>query len=179
MNFSTPLVEHAATMSKTWHEGQVDKAGQPYWAHPARVARNLQSWPGFEVLSHEDKERAVCTAYLHDVLEDCDVSRVELLDNGFGIRIMHPVFLLTKDENFTTIENYCAEIRGNKIARVVKLADVSDNCNLQRQALLREQGYVLDEEKYPKVLALLKSSFEEQEWFERVIELPINFCTSS
>ena len=172
MTFSTPLVEHAATLSKTWHEGQVDKAGQPYWTHPARVARNLQSWPGFDELSDEDKERALCTAYLHDVLEDCEVSRVELLDNGFGMGIMHPVYLLTKDENFTTIENYCSQIMGNKIARAVKLADLSDNCNMNRQALFRVQGYVIDEEKYPKVKALLKPSEAEEEWFEKIIVTP-------
>ena len=170
MNFTTPLVEHAAQMSKTWHEGQVDKAGQAYWTHPARVAQNFQSWPGFPELSDKDKERALCAAYLHDVLEDCDVSRVEFLDNGFDMGIMHPVYLLTKDESFTTIENYCQNIRGNKIARAVKLADLSDNCNLQRQALLREQGYVIDEEKYPKVIALLKQSEAEEEWFQMVIE---------
>ena len=168
--FTTELIEHAAAMSKSWHEGQVDKAGQPYWTHPARVAKNLQSWPGFEELSDDDKERALCTAYLHDVLEDCDVSRVELLDNGFGMGIMHPVFLLTKDEKFTTIENYCSNIRGNKIARAVKLSDLGDNCNLHRQALLREQGYVIDEEKYPKVKALLKPSEAEEKWFAKVIQ---------
>jgi GTP diphosphokinase / guanosine-3',5'-bis(diphosphate) 3'-diphosphatase len=167
--FTSELVEHAAKMSKTWHEGQVDKAGQPYWTHPARVAQNLQSWPGFAELSHKDKERALCTAYLHDVLEDCDVSRVVLLDNGFDMGIMHPVYLLTKDDSFTTIENYCENLRGNKIARAVKLADLSDNCNLQRQALLREQGYVIDEEKYPRVKALLKPSEAEEEWFQETI----------
>ena len=166
--FTTELVEHDVAMSKTWHEGQVDKAGQPYWTHPARVAQNLRSWPGFDELSDEDKERALCAAYLHDVLEDCEVSRVELLDNGFGMGIMHPVYLLTKEENFTTIENYCFKIRANKIARAVKLADLSDNCNLQRQALLREQGFVIDEEKYPKVMALLKPSEVEEEWFELI-----------
>lgn len=168
--FKTDLTEHAAKMSKIWHEGQVDKAGKPYWTHPARVAKNVQSWPGFDALSDKDKERAVCTAYLHDVFEDCDVSRVELLDNGFDMGIMHPVFLLTKDENFTTIEDYCQNIRGNRIARAVKLADLSDNCNLQRQALLQEQDYVIDEEKYPKVKALLKPSEAEEEWFSKVIQ---------
>lgn len=173
MNFTTPLVEHAAKMSKIWHEGQVDKAGQPYWTHPSRVAQNLQSWPGFAELSDKDKERALCTAYLHDVLEDCDVSRVELLDNGFEMGIMHPVYLLTKDESFSTIENYCQNIRENKIARAVKLADLSDNCNVQRQALLREQGYVIDEEKYPKVKALLKPSGAEDEWFQKTISIKV------
>ena len=173
MNFTTPLTEHAAQMSKIWHEGQVDKAGQPYWTHPARVAKNLQSWPGFDALSDKDKERAVCTAYLHDVLEDCVVSRVELLDNGFDMGIMHPVYLLTKDENFTTIEDYCQNIRGNKIARAVKLADLSDNCNHQRQALLGEQGFVINEEKYPKVKALLRPSKAEDEWFATTIKVEV------
>lgn len=171
MNFTTPLVDHAAQMSKTWHEGQVDKAGQPYWTHPARVAKNLQSWPSFAELSDKDKERALCTAYLHDVLEDCDVDIAELVFHGFGLGITHPVSLLTKDKNFTTIENYCQNIRTNTIARAVKLADLSDNCNLQRQALLREQGYVIDEAKYPKVKALLRPSGAEDEWFEAVISL--------
>ena len=85
--------------------------------------------------------------------------------------IMHPVYLLTKDENFTTIENYCSQIMGNKIARAVKLADLSDNCNMNRQALLTEHGYVIDEEKYPKVKGLLKPSRAEDEWFERTIQL--------
>ena len=167
--FTSELVEHAALMSKTWHEGQVDKAGQPYWTHPMRVANNLRSWPGFDEFDDKEKERALCTAYLHDVLEDCDISRIELLNNGFDLSIMHPVWLLTKDENFTTIEDYCENLRGNRIARAVKLADLSDNCNLQRQALLREQGYVIDEEKYPKVKALLRPSEAEEEWFTLMV----------
>lgn len=171
MNFTTPLTEHAAKMSKIWHEGQVDKAGQAYWTHPARVAKNLQSWPGFEEFNDDEKERAICTAYLHDVLEDCNMQRAELLNYGFDLGIIHPVWLLTKDENFTTIEEYCENIRGHRIARAVKLADLSDNCNIQRQALLREQGYVIDEEKYPKVKALLRPSEAEEEWFGRVIQV--------
>lgn len=174
MNFTSPLVELAATMSKTWHEGQVDKADQPYWTHPARVAENLQSWPGFVDFTEEEKERAVCSAYLHDVLEDCDITPAHLLDEGFGLGIIHPVSLLTKDASFSTIENYCANIRGNKIARAVKLADLSDNCNIQRQELLRSQGYVIDEEKYPKVKALLKPSEAEEEWFTLMVTVDID-----
>jgi hypothetical protein len=138
-----------------------------------RVANNLRSWPGFDELNDKDKERALCTAYLHDVQEDCDISRIELLNNGFDMGIMHPVYLLTKDESFTTIENYCQNIRANKIARAVKLAGLSDNCNLQRQALLRERGSVIDEEKYPKVKELLEPSQLEDSWFSEMICIPV------
>ena len=68
-----------------------------------------------------------------------------------------------------------AKIRGIVFASAVKLAELSVNCNLQRQALLREQGYVIDEEKYPKVKALLKPSEAEEKWFEGTINQIVEF----
>ena len=110
------MIEIAAQLSKQWHEGQVDKAGKPYWTHPARVAKNVQTWPGF-----------------------------------------------------TDIEAYCARIHEHPLARAVKLADLSDNCNPQRQAELRAQGVQIDENKYPKVLSLLKPNLQEIAWFQVLI----------
>ena len=82
---------------------------------------------------------------------------------------MHPDYILTKDESFTAIENYCSKIRVDKITRAVKLADLSDNRNLQCQALLKEQGHVIVEEEYPRVKSLLKASVEEEQWFSSAI----------
>lgn len=163
------MIETAAQLSKQWHEGQVDKAGKPYWTHPARVARNVQTWPGYAELSEAYKESVICAAYLHDVLEDCDVSPEELREFGFSDDTITAVLLLGKNHDYTTIEEYCERISGSPLARAVKLADLSDNCNLQRQAELRAQGVEIDEAKYPKVLSLLKPNLQEIAWFQVVI----------
>jgi hypothetical protein len=79
------------------------------------------------------------------------------------------VRLLSKNHDFTDIEAYCARINEHPLARAVKLADLSDNRNLQRQAELRAQGIEIDESKYPKVLSLLKPNLQEIAWFQVVI----------
>jgi (p)ppGpp synthase/HD superfamily hydrolase len=163
------MIETAAELSKTWHEGQVDKAGKPYWTHPARVAKNVTTWPGFSKLSEAEQQSVTCAAYLHDVIEDCDVTAEQLRDHGFSEDTINAVLLLSKNHDFTNIETYCARINEHPLARAVKMADLSDNCNLQRQAELRAQGAHIDETKYPKVLSLLKPNLQEIAWFQVVI----------
>jgi (p)ppGpp synthase/HD superfamily hydrolase len=165
------MINTAEQLSKQWHEGQVDKAGKPYFTHPARVAKNVQTWPGFTQLSTADQESLTCAAYLHDVIEDCDVTAVQLREHGFSEDTIDAVLLLSKNNDFTTIEAYCARIALNPLARAVKLADLSDNCNLRRQAELRAQGIEVDEAKYPKVLSLLKPTLQEIAWFQVVIRI--------
>lgn len=163
------MIETAAQLSKQWHEGQVDKAGKPYWTHPARVARNVQTSPGFLGLNEKDQEIAICVAYLHDVMEDCGVSAPDLIKEGFSMATVHPVWLLSKNHGSKTIEDYCFRVRTNRIARIVKLADLSDNCNKKREADLRALGVTIDETKYPKVLRMLHPSPKEQAWFDESI----------
>jgi (p)ppGpp synthase/HD superfamily hydrolase len=56
----------AEDIARRAHAGQVDKAGLDYITHPARVAAGVRL--------HGGKNEAVAAAWLHDVLEDCDVS---------------------------------------------------------------------------------------------------------
>lgn len=49
------------------HRGQVDKAGQPYITHPARVAARVAG-----------DENAVAAAWLHDVVEDTGLTLADL-----------------------------------------------------------------------------------------------------
>ena len=53
------LAARAETLARAAHAGQVDKAGAPYAAHPARVAAAVAGDP-----------LAEATAWLHDVVED-------------------------------------------------------------------------------------------------------------
>jgi (p)ppGpp synthase/HD superfamily hydrolase len=167
------MIEKASRLSRQWHEGQLDKAGKDYWAHPARVAANLQTLPDFFELSEAHQESATCAAYLHDVIEDCNVTPEELRNHGFSEDTIAAVLLVSKNHSYTGIEDYCVRISGHPIARAVKLADLSDNCNLQRQAELRTLGIAVDETKYPRVLAMLNPNEQEISWFQATIRIPV------
>ena len=70
------------------HRGQTDKAGQPYILHPLRVLNNL----GLNApLEHQ------MAALLHDVMEDCGVTRQMLKDQGFPEAVIVAVEHLTKN----------------------------------------------------------------------------------
>ena len=65
MAYSTD-VERAKALALRAHAGQVDRAGEPYAGHPARVAARVRT----------DEARVV--AWLHDVVEDTDVTLAEI-----------------------------------------------------------------------------------------------------
>jgi (p)ppGpp synthase/HD superfamily hydrolase len=75
------------------------------------------------------KEQRIA-AVLHDVVEDCDVS-LEKIEQMFGPIIASAVDALTRREGEHYME-FIERVRGNDIARVVKLADVRDNLDLSR-----------------------------------------------
>ena len=81
--------ELAFQIAKKAHSKQVDKAGKDYILHPMKVASYMDT----------DTEKAV--AYLHDVLEDTNVTEDELR-NMFPNKIVDTVIILThrKDESY-------------------------------------------------------------------------------
>lgn len=63
-------INRAYTVARDAHEGQVRKSGEPYISHPIAVAGIVNEMR----LDH----LSIIGALLHDVLEDCDVTRAEL-----------------------------------------------------------------------------------------------------
>lgn len=114
------MVQHgvAAALASIAHRGQVDKIGAAYIDHPARVAERFD-WLG-EPVHH-------CAAWLHDVVEDSDITEQDLLDAGILSETVDVVALLTR-RNDVSDGDYYARISANPIARAVKLADIADNC---------------------------------------------------
>lgn len=71
------LIIDAAQFAATAHKGQVRKYnGRPYISHPIRVAGRVATHP-------EASEELVAAAFLHDVVEDCNVG-IGLLQRIFG-----------------------------------------------------------------------------------------------
>ena len=132
------IVETAKELATRAHAGQVDKAGRPYIEHVARVAAAVS-----------DDPEAEAVAWLHDVLEDCDDAfRVEILDR-FSERVYRACCRLDRNRSYDNVEYY-AVIRSNPLALRVKLADIADNADESRLALLDDKTAARLRRKYAK-----------------------------
>ena len=80
-------LEKALEYSRTAHENQFRKSGQPYIIHPILVASIVSSIT--------DDESMAIAALLHDVVEDTDIT-VEDVSELFGTDVAHLVEGLTK-----------------------------------------------------------------------------------
>lgn len=135
------LVERAKALAYRAHAGQVDKAGRPYIEHVARVAASVSDDPDAEAV-----------AWLHDVKEDCQWFSSEV-DKQFPMFILWPVDLL--DRTGTPESFYYSRIKKDPIALRVKLADIADNADESRLALLDDKTADRLRRKYKKALEAL------------------------
>lgn len=112
-------LEKAIQVAAMAHQGQVDKSGEAYILHPLRVMMSCQT----------SDERIV--AMLHDVVEDTEVTLVELAAREFAWHIVDAVDALTRHdgEDYTVFIKRC---KSNALARKVKIADIQDNLSPSR-----------------------------------------------
>ena len=82
-------IDRAAEFAKQAHAGQTRRGGEPYFNHVYRVAQLATQ--------HTADEDIIAVAYLHDTMEDCEVSSAELAER-FGNRVAAMVQELTNDE---------------------------------------------------------------------------------
>lgn len=140
----TPLTKRAAEIAYNAHMGQRDKAGMPYIFHPYHVAEQMKD------------EMTVCAALLHDVAEDTAVT-LEELAKEFPPQVIEALRLLTHDPKDDYMD-YVAKIKGNPIARAVKIEDLKHNSDISRMSKdspLYERALAL-RKKYAAALALLE-----------------------
>ena len=146
MDEQKSLVELAKATAVRAHEGQVDKLGAAYIGHPARVAGHARALGG--------SPEAIAAAWLHDVIEDCEVSAEDLRNSGIPETVIEAVQLLSKRPGQSLVE-YCAKVRGNSLALLVKQADLADNTDLERTSQLDSVTRQRLAEKYRRTRALL------------------------
>lgn len=163
------LIIHAAQRADEWHKGQLRKhTRRPYIEHPARVAARISRHP-------DATEHAVAAAWLHDVMEDCDVTR-ETLSDLFGGKVAGFVVALTNTSKGSSLSREKRKQLDREAlalapyhARLIKLADRADNlrelpadkfaslyCTESRQLLdaLVPTNTALEKELYDAILAL-------------------------
>ena len=127
------MIDKAREMAAEYHAGTVDKYGNCYTEHLARVAGRVREMEYDFVDETSEIEMYVAAAYLHDIIEDTNC-KIDDLKELFPIEVTSAIFRLTRKEGMTYAEyidvildrSGSYELAG-KIARVVKLADLFDH----------------------------------------------------
>lgn len=140
MDYSA-YVPGAKALAHEAHAGQVDKAGEPYINHVARVAAAVS-----------DDPLAECVAWLHDVLEDCPAYAFRVFAQ-FPRAITRPVELLSRG-SFDDADYY-GFICLDPTAFRVKLEDIGDNSDPERLAKLDPKTADRLRRKYAKARKML------------------------
>lgn len=142
-------IERAEAIAHRAHTGQTDKSGLDYIDHPRRVAERAAF-----IAPADLRTECIAAARLHDVIEDTDVTLEDLRGQGIPQLVLEAVDRLTKKPDLARAD-YFAAIRAHAVARVMKTADLIDNTDPERAALLDETTRNRLTEKYAESWALL------------------------
>lgn len=152
-------VHRAYDVARTAHSGQTRDEGTPYIVHPVRVAVSL-----VDELSLYSPT-LVCSALLHDVIEDSDVTRDDI-GRMFDERIAEVVWLLTKLED-VSLRDYLGRIEAaaHTGAPLVKLCDRLDNMRsvIDTPKLEKKRRYIRTTEEFFLPLAARTNQYLHSE----------------
>jgi (p)ppGpp synthase/HD superfamily hydrolase len=124
----THPLAHAIRIAAEAHEGQTDKAGQPYILHVLRVMFGCTS------------PEAQVAAALHDMVEDTDWTLDDLRREGFTETVVQTVDALTRREGEEYFE-FAQRAAATPLGREVKRADLLDNMDIRRIANPSEKDW--------------------------------------
>lgn len=147
MNDSTDFtIDDALVIAARAHRGQRDKGRPaiPYVTHPVRVMCVFDD-PTLQII-----------AVLHDAVEDSDgaVTLESLTAAGAPPRVVAALDAITHPDGESN-GDYWARVRANPDALMVKRADIADNSDPDRLALLEPAEAERLREKYRQARAAL------------------------
>lgn len=115
------LLNKMLVLTTTEFSGVFDKGGAPYILHCLKVMYYLKT----------DEEELQCIGLGHDLVEDTDVTYVQLREMGFTERVIEGIRAMTKIPGETNDE-YMVRIKANADAIRVKLCDLRHNSDIRR-----------------------------------------------
>ena len=123
------LIQLADSFACLYHTQQTRRSGhETTYDHVKRVAAGATRFGC--------SSAAIAAAYLHDIVEDTDVTLDTLRIVGFPERTIMLVDLLTRKEGQSYSEYIDTLLQSNdREAMLVKLADLNDNSNINPNAL--------------------------------------------
>jgi (p)ppGpp synthase/HD superfamily hydrolase len=134
----------AAKYAEAKHAGQKRRNGEPYFSHVEAVATIVRdSW-----LESTNEYDIVAAAYLHDVIEDCGVTKQGLIEEGFPVMVAEIVDALSRKPGETYFDfimrlhhmydtSSSGPLREGIIE--VKLADLQHNMSDLKEGSLKDK----------------------------------------
>ena len=166
------LVKNAELFAKEKHSGIIRNVRKtPYSKHLEDVVNRLKSLGVID-------EEILCSGWLHDSIEDTDVSFDDLYER-FGSKVAVLVSDLTKDMSLPKKKREQAYVKqlteSSSDAKLIKLCDISANLSdlknydvskskilriirQKRRYLFSIKSDLLDNTDYPKIQTLLEST---------------------
>ena len=125
------------SFAKSKYEGQVDRAGKPYYEQIIPIMENVNTFlssNGHYLLLPLEKQvwllnRATIVAICHGLLKHTNTTREELIKLGADNYIIDALDEITYDENIPYAE-YIENMKYNGIAMIAKISDLDYNLNL-------------------------------------------------
>ena len=126
------------------HIGQFRDNGHHYFTHPKHCVSmfydlvSIEGWVRDRVLlEHDIPYGIVELSYLHDVVEDTELTHQDVKDifSGLGYKdffdeyIDEPLRLITHDKS-EDYDTYIGKVMGHQTSAFVKMLDLADNMNL-------------------------------------------------
>jgi len=134
-------IKRAEEIAREVHKGQKRTIGrrEDYIEHPKRV------------VSHFSTPESQIIAWLHDVLEDSDLTSNDLFNRGIDTELVRMIVILTRDKSESYL-NYILRIKQFHQAKIIKIADLQDNLEKLPNGSLRD--------KYLMALYILENKSE-------------------
>jgi hypothetical protein len=150
---STPSqFDIAYSIAKKAHTHDRDQSGSPYINHVKSVIK--------KVSRYGDDIKAI--AALHDVIEDTNITKEDLQAAGIKKHILDAVVAITRRKGESK-NSYYSRVKQNRLARIVKLADIEDNLDPRRLKKLPSDTARRLRIKYLKARSIIESSFLDNE----------------
>lgn len=111
-------INRATKYAKSMHDGQYRMHGAEYIVHPIRVKEILKE------KGIKDEEYLI-TALFHDLIEDTDASKEDIIKYG-NEKIYQAVKILSKEKDYV-MDEYISNIKSTEMTKLVKLADRISN----------------------------------------------------
>ncbi len=142
-----PITSTAERVARYAHQGRFDRIGAPYIDHPERVSRRLAG-RGY-------CDEVVAAGWLHGVLQDTNWTIRALRAAGITGDTLALVAVVTQRHGQRDEDYYAGLVSAGAAAVAVKIADLEDNADSDRAAVLDDGARERLARKYTRARKLL------------------------
>jgi hypothetical protein len=171
------ISERVVQIAKVIHEGETDPTGRDFIGHIRRTSENLEQTPAFAEFDIFDQIFTRLAVWLSRTLERKatpawpKVLPSDLAQWGASRDVLSAVEFLTRDTTLMEhlgkqrdVKEFNRSITSNPLARAIRIAQIADEANRQRQIWLEQIGVSIDIELLESQITALELSEDEEAW---------------